>query len=267
MYARPTAPLTIGGVVDDAIKLYRESFRACWPLALLASLVIGSFGIALTFYARTSGTGIAGFAAAMALYRQPPVLAFYVLQMVLSLAFYGALIASQDAVANGAVPLSTGEALGVGFTRLGRGVMAAILCWVVITVGLVLLIIPGLYFMVVLCLWLVALYADDAGAMESLQVSRELARGYWWRTATILSVAFIIILVFSMVVTFVAGALAAVAVASHDLGSIQIMIQAVSIVANVFILPMVPAVLIAIYRDLKLRREGGDLAARVGALP
>jgi hypothetical protein len=70
-----------------------------------------------------------------------------------------------------------------------------------------------------------------------------------------------------MVITFVAGALAAVAVASHDLGSIQITIQGVSIVANVFILPMVPAVLIAIYRDLKLRREGGDLAARVGALP
>jgi hypothetical protein len=30
---------------------------------------------------------------------------------------------------------------------------------------------------------------------------------------------------------------------------------------------MVPAVLLAIYDDLKLRREGGDLAARVGALP
>jgi hypothetical protein len=267
MYTRPTAPLTIGGVVDDAIKLYRESFRSCWPLALLASLVVGAFGIALTFYARNAGLGLAGIAAAMQLYRQPPILAFYLLQLVLSLAFYGALIASQDAVANGSAPLGTAEAIGIGFTRLGRAVMAAILCWVVIAVGLVLLIIPGLYFMIVLCLWLVALYADDAAAMQSLQVSRELTRGYWWRTATILSVAFIIIFVFSMVITFVAGALAAVAVVSHDVGSIQIMVQVVSIIANVFVLPMVPAVLIAIYSDLKLRREGGDLAARVGALP
>jgi hypothetical protein len=266
MYARPTAPLPIGGVVDDAIKLYRASFQRCWPIALLGAVVMGAFGIFLTFYLRTVGLSPVGLAA-LQVYRQPPVVALYLLQMVLSLAFYGALIASQNALASGEVPLGTAEAIGMGFTRLGRAVMAAILCWVVITVGLVLLIIPGIYFAVVLCLWLVALYADDAGAMESLKVSRELMRGYWWRTTTILTVAFVIILVFSMVVTFVAGALAAIAVVSHDVGSIQLTIQVVSIAANVFILPMVPAVLLAIYDDLKLRREGGDLAARVGALP
>jgi len=245
MYARPTAPLPIGGVVDDAIKLYRASFQRCWPIALLGAVVMGAFGIFLTFYLRTVGLSPVGLAA-LQVYRQPPVVALYLLQMVLSLAFYGALIASQNALASGEVPLGTAEAIGMGFTRLGRAVMAAILCWVVITVGL---------------------YADDAGAMESLKVSRELMRGYWWRTTTILTVAFVIILVFSMVVTFVAGALAAIAVVSHDVGSIQLTIQVVSIAANVFILPMVPAVLLAIYDDLKLRREGGDLAARVGALP
>ena len=47
MYARPTAPLPIGGVVDDAIKLYRESFARCWPIALIGSLIMGTFGIFL----------------------------------------------------------------------------------------------------------------------------------------------------------------------------------------------------------------------------
>jgi hypothetical protein len=266
MYARPTAPLTIGGVVDDAIKLYRESFRGCWQLALVGSLIIGAFGVFMTLYARNAGLSLVGIAA-LQIYRQPPVLAFYLLQMVLSLAFYGALIASVNTVATAQAPLTTMEAIGIGFARLGRAAVAALLCWVVIMVGLVLLIVPGLYFMVVLCLWLVALYADDAGAMQSLQVSRELTRGYWWRTMTILTVAFIIILVFSMVITFAAGAVAAVAVASHDIASIQLSIQVISVIANIFVLPMVPAVLIAIYHDLKLRREGGDLAARVGALP
>jgi hypothetical protein len=30
---------------------------------------------------------------------------------------------------------------------------------------------------------------------------------------------------------------------------------------------MYTAILLSIYRDLKLRREGGDLAARLGAVP
>ena len=39
MYTRPTAPRAIGGVIDDAIRLYRASFRSCWPIALLSSIV------------------------------------------------------------------------------------------------------------------------------------------------------------------------------------------------------------------------------------
>ena len=39
MYVQPAAPRPIGGVIDDAIKLYRASFRTCWPIALIASVV------------------------------------------------------------------------------------------------------------------------------------------------------------------------------------------------------------------------------------
>ena len=67
-----------------------------------------------------------------------------------------------------------------------------------------------------------------------------------------------------LVVGLLAGVLAGVQ--RHDLAMAQITIQIVSTAANVFVLPMIPAVLLSIYHDLKLRREGGDLAARVGAL-
>ena len=39
MYVQPSAPRDIGGVIDDAIKLYRASFRTCWPIALIASVI------------------------------------------------------------------------------------------------------------------------------------------------------------------------------------------------------------------------------------
>ena len=45
MYVRPTAPRPIGGVIDDAIKLYRASFRTCLPIALIGSVITGSVSI------------------------------------------------------------------------------------------------------------------------------------------------------------------------------------------------------------------------------
>jgi hypothetical protein len=264
MYVRPTAPLPIGGVVDDAIKLYRESFARCWPIALAGSLIMGTFGIFLAIYVRNAGLGLTGMAL-LQIYGQPPVLALYLLQSVLSLAFYGALIASLNAVALGDTPLSFGEAIAIGFTRLGRAVVSGVVWWAIIVIGLILLLVPGIYFLGALCLWPVALYAEDAGAMQALQYSRDLIKGHWWRSSTILTIAVIIILVFSMVVGLIAGVFAAIS--RHDVTTAQLVIQVVSIAANVFVLPMIPAVLLVMYRDLQLRREGGDLAARVGALP
>jgi ABC-type antimicrobial peptide transport system permease subunit len=101
--------------------------------------------------------------------------------------------------------------------------------------------------------------------MQALQYSHDLIKGHWWRSSTILTIAVIIILVFSMVVGLIAGVLAAIS--RHDVTTAQLVIQVVSMAANVFVLPMIPAVLLVMYRDLQLRREGGDLAARVGALP
>jgi hypothetical protein len=42
--------------------------------------------------------------------------------------------------------------------------------------------------------------------------------------------------------------------------------QIITAVERVFVTPMIPAVLVAMYYDLKLRREGGDLAARTKSL-
>jgi hypothetical protein len=263
MYSRPTAPLTIGSVIDDAIKIYLASFRRIWPIALWASLIAGAFGLVLGLYLLNTLHAISGPAVLRA-YMNPTVSLLYLVQIVLTIAFYGALIAAQDAATGGNPPLTNGEAIALGFHRLGRAVGAGLLLWIVIAVGLVLLVIPGIYFMLALCLSPVAMFVDDAGAVQSLEISRSLVKGHWWRTFTIFSVALVVMMVLAMVIGVVIGGFAFIW--RRDPVGTQIASQLVGIVANVFILPMMPAILIAIYRDLKLRREGGDLAARVGAL-
>ena len=39
MYIRPTAPRSIGGVLDDGFRLWRAAFAKTWPVALMAQLL------------------------------------------------------------------------------------------------------------------------------------------------------------------------------------------------------------------------------------
>jgi len=263
MYVKPTAPLPIGSVVDDAIKLYSATFQRVWPIALWASLIAGAASIFTTVRLLDNVRTLTGLAALRA-YSSPSVVSVNLLQVLVSVAFYGALIAAQNAASDGGPGLTTGQAIGIGFARLARAVVLVLLSSLIIIVGLLLLLVPGFYFMVALSVSMVALFVDDTGPLESLHVSRMLVKGHWWRTTVIFSVALAIILVLGMLLGVLVGAFAFIL--RHDLLTTEVMSQVIGIVANVFILPMMPAVLLATYRDLKLRREGGDLAARIGAL-
>ena len=233
-------------------------------MALLLALVSGLIGVWLSTHA-LAGFNSGNTAAVLRVYSRPGVYGLYLLQWVLTAGLYGALFLAQDGATGGSVQ-TLGEAFGGGFARIGGAILAAILFALVIGVGFALLLVPGFFFLGALCLWPVALFIDGDGAIASFHTSRALTRGHWWRTSAILTVAFIIILVFSMVVGLLAGGLSAVGL-RRDPTLAVIGIQSVAMVANIFIVPMYSAVLLSTYRDLKLRREGGDLADRLGALP
>jgi hypothetical protein len=252
MYIRPTAPMPHNGVVEQAISLYRASFRRCVPIALLASLVAAAFGVFVLSYARRAGLSLSAMEL-LDTYSQPPIMAASLLQSVLSLGFYGALIVTQYAFASGSRRMDFAQALRIGFTRLGRAVIAAILSTILILIGLVLLLVPGFYYLGALCLWPVAIYADDAGALRSLDMSRKLIRGHWWRSTSILSVALIVVLMLSIITGLAAGLLAALWRA--DSADAQMVMQLATALANIVVLPMVPASQVVLYQDLKLRRE------------
>jgi hypothetical protein len=266
MYVRPASPQSVGGVLDDAIKLYRASFRACWPVAAAAAVIMGAIGAYLALH--LLDTGIVNAATAMQflnVYRQPGVQLAYVADAAARIAAYGAILIYQNALADGESEPSMQESLSVMLGRLIPGLIASLVWWVVIVVGFALLLIPGIYLLGALCLWPVCLFAGKAGPLASLGQSRDLIRGHWWRTTTILTVATILVLVLSAVAGGVIGGV--VGIFRRDMVVMQLAIQCVAVVVSVFTLPAIPAALVAVYRDLKLRREGSDLAARLGALP
>ena len=259
MYSKPVTPLPVGAIIEDASRLYRAAFRRSLVIAVLGALVSAAFELFVLAYAHRAGLPLTGLDALLQTYQQPPVMALSLLETVVLLGLFGGLIVTANAVAAGDTRLTTGQAISIGFTRLGRCVLAALLSSLLILLGL-LLIVPGLYLSGALALWPAAMYVDDAGALQSLEVSRRAVHGHWWHTSTALGVALLIVLLFSLLAGFVAGVLELSAGGQAG----DSLMQLVSVLADVLMLPMLPAALVALYNDLKLRQQRPALQRRPG---
>jgi hypothetical protein len=279
MYIQPTAPRAIGGVIDDAIKLYRASFRTCWPLALIASLVSAATVVYL-FSRFPAIATVRDPAQLWQLVQAPSVWGWYLVLSIASLVLLGAIIACQNALAAGAAPMSVGQALGAAFACL-HWQLLAILLWLlyfslagVIVVanlsvpmkilGVLAWAVFAIYLWGRLQLWVVALFAEHAGTLQAMRISWDLIRGHWWRAATILTVGIIIVLV----ITVIFSSLGGVVLVMFRLDPMSLILgnQLIAAAERIFVTSMIPALMVAMYHDFKLRREGGDLAARTKSL-
>jgi hypothetical protein len=304
VYTRPNAPRSIGGVLDDGLKLWRESLSKTWPLALLAQLLFAIPLVMLRMQLKdlpivpSSNAFTAANAANaqlfLALVRSPTLVLAYVTTVLLAVVCYTAIVIRIEGVStNSAPPLQA--SLAAGFRLLPRVLLQLLvffLCAMVIALALGILaaivggvaaagmggakssVMPIITFTVVfifmffllgrLFLSYFAMVVDDAGAVASIRLSWTLTRGGWWRCSAILVVLVIIGFVFALVIAFANGLIAA-SLGPTSLGA-TVLAQLVGVVANAFLGSLYPAVLIAIFHDLKLRKQGADLVGRVNAL-
>ncbi len=265
-YELPSAPLSIGGVLDNAIRLYRHALRRCWILSLIYGAVLGGFGLfwalALTSVVGPGGRGDPRQMLALAF--SPLTLIGFLVAIALSMTLYGAQVKTEVALARGDESFTLGAAIAAGVRRLPGVLLATLISMVAVGIGLVLLIIPGIYVAGKLQMWVVAMFVEDASALDSLKISWRLTDKRWWRAATILTVALILIYVFALAFGLIGGIIAAV---GHFGVSARLIVnQLFSILSNMIVLPMMVAIAIVMYHDFKLRSEGGDLAVRMGSL-
>jgi hypothetical protein len=254
MYVPPSAPLSIGGILDDAIKRYRVSFRACWLIALLGAAISGGIDIFVAAYARNHGLNTHDIFDAITLYQKRPIIEAYLIGLPLSAVCYSALFLSMNSMTSTGQQMSIVSALGAGVARLGAVLIAGALAIVFVVAGLM-LIVPGIYLMGALILWPVALLIDGASPLNSLQMSRQLIAGHWHRTGIVLTVASIFVA--SLIMLFDADVITGALTAPLQLGigRTRLLAQTLSIIGNTLILPMVPAAMMAIYSDLKLKKN------------
>jgi hypothetical protein len=261
MYVKPDAPQSIGGVMDDAIRLYSATLSRCWPLSLALALVGGANGLGVLLAMRSQARLLGHMPQ---LWSSPRLIGLSIVSWVIYLIFYGGLLARQYELASGAPSGSNLSAAGTALQRLPGNVVGSILFGLAVGVSFVLLVVPGVYVWGRLQLWLVVVFAEDAGPTQALRTSWDLVQGHWWRTTTIIALAMIVYFVLALAAGFAIGVV--VGLIHADPTERTIFTQIPSVLASVVLAPLLTAAWIAVYNDLKLRREGGDLAQRMGAL-
>jgi hypothetical protein len=270
MHARYIPPRPISAVLADARRMYRDGFARCWPLSLLGAVLLSA--AAHHWSAQVS----VGSAAAvnlddldpeaalhqLASYASPAALRAGLLVGVVALVVYSALIVRLHALGASGEASSQLQALATALRRLPGSILAAILWTLALAAGLVLFIVPGVYWSGRLQFWLPVMLVDDASAIDSLGKSWTLTRNQWWRSNTVLTLALIIIGILGLIADALASSAAALVSAPLQSSERAVAFSTglFDLLANMFLLPMVPAALLAIYDDLKQsqgRRQGG----------
>ena len=195
--------------------------------------------------------------------------------VALDLVFYGMLVVNIVAVSRGETRRI--RCLLAKATRRAPALLVASIAFsICLMVGFILVLIPGFYVWNRLQLYIVPLVGEGQGPFRSLGSSWRAVGGNWWRTAAVVSVMFIILIVLQMIVSALAGFVAAftgisakVLTANPALlaARLQLISLFVGAFVRIFTTPLIFSASVALYQDLLLRRGGADLEARLEALP
>ena len=265
MYRLPTEPGSIGHTLDAGFKLYFVSFKRVLVLSILAalSLAVPMLAVVLAI-PMFSGEGQAPGVAFIAVF----VIGVLVVTS-LYLWFYIAAMCRIGGVAHGQ-NLTLGACLSAGLRRLIPVILASLLYGLAMMGGMILFIIPGMILWLSLAFYTLCIVLEGDGILESLRHSHRLVWGNWWRTATIGTVVFIVyyVIYLAIEIPFVIVDQIVFDSEAGDLpGFAQAMLSMLgSTLATVITFPLMLSVFVAVFHDLKLRKEGHDLEARVEAL-
>jgi hypothetical protein len=248
MYQSTAAPQSIGGVLDDGFRLFRASLPKVVLLAFLGTLAGQLPNLMLSSSGAVPEVGTVFMVSVL-------------VSMLVSLMFYGAVIGRMNAVADQG-EMSVADALSLGVRRLLPLFAFSLLYGIVLMLGTLLLLIPGIIFGVSLMFGFYVVLLEGEGPLASLKSSHLLVWGNWWRTLVIVSVATVVMMVAYVLVAFIAGF--AVAVGGGEMETIVQLLELVLVpLLGAAVAPLFYALLLATYRDLKLRRSGADLEQRL----
>jgi hypothetical protein len=172
-----------GDPIGEGWAIYKRFWRHLVPIALVVYLVVSLISLALVALG-----GVLGALSSVIV----SIAGVFLLQ--------AALVEAIADVRDGRADLSLGETLSRAWPRVGAVAVAGILGAIAITIGFVLVVVPGLYLLTIWSALIPVVVLEKLPALEAFGRSRELVRGYGWTVFGVIALTFLITIVFSIVV-------------------------------------------------------------------
>ncbi|HEX7303611.1 hypothetical protein [Lentzea sp.] len=273
----PLRPLAVGEIVDGAVTTMRRYPKLIIGAAAVVAAVTQILGLLaqlpflddLTALARLDPNAVTQEQAVDQL--RDSLVGFFsgtflgVIPLLLGTVFLSGFVTVVVGHAVLGEPVSFAQAWEEFKPRLLPLLGATLLSGLVISVGLVFCVIPGIYLYVIFALVTPALVLERCGVGKAFGRSNALVKGAWWRTFGVLLLAAVVSAVISWIVSLPFGLLGAAATgfsadpaAALSIGSL-VLSTIGAIIASTITLPFSAAVTVLLYVDRRMRAEGMDI--------
>lgn len=272
-------PMTVGGILDQTFRLYRNNFLRFVAIVAVVQVPIGLAALLLVASATGStmvdpaameagnmdGANMSAEEAFASGLGMGGMLIGVFLAMVGAVLCNAALIKSisESYLGN---EVSVGEAYAYILPKVMTIIWAGLLVSFVVTLGFVLLIIPGIIFMVWYILTTQVIVIEDCGATEAMSRSKALTAGNRGKVLAVIILAGLLAGIISLVSEFLGGAVAGALAGSLSDTMAIIASSLISVLGDVLAAPISAAAVILLYYDLRIRKEGFDLQMLAASL-
>jgi hypothetical protein len=173
-----------GDVIREAWDHYKAHWQHLLPFALVVYLILGLISLVLTLALGWVGAILGAFVG---------IIGVFWLQ--------GALVEAVADIRDGRADLTMGQTFSRAQQHIGPLAIAGILAGLAIAVGLVLLIVPGLYLLTIWSVLIPVIVLERRSVMEAFGRSRELVSGFGWSAFGVIVLCFLILLGVSLVIS------------------------------------------------------------------
>jgi hypothetical protein len=122
-----------------------------------------------------------------------------IVEFVAAFLLQAALVKAVQDVRDGRADLSFGQTVSAATPYIGPVAIASILAGIAITIGLILIIAPGLFLITIWAVIVPVIVIERSGALASFGRSRQLVRGHGWHVFGTLVLVFVILIVVDLV--------------------------------------------------------------------
>jgi hypothetical protein len=237
-------PRTLGEILSEAFRIYKEN--AAKLLLIVAIIVVPLSFISAAGNRLLGGPKLHRVGTTIEYSRSFGVtVAALLIAAVIGVITWAIL---QAAMLRGAAQATIGDPVDVeasyrwGLRRFGSVLLLAILVGIVVVLGFILLIIPGIIFLVFLSVSEPALIVENRRGTEAMSRSWNLVRGHFWHALVVILVAAIITGVVQGILTAIGG----------DNWFVRWIFTAI---AQIITAPFTALVTVLLYLDLRARKE------------